>query len=397
MFPIFWRKQAASPTEKIRASPFAIAVARIYLPRLMSESKKVILAIIGSALLHFLIVVLFFLFSLMLPRIVVQASIPKTNKPLEVNLRTRPKPVATPVPVATTKAQPVVPTATATPPRDRALGTTLSSYGLTQSAAAPENPQFEADINSVAASEKPGEGDPNLPNQEGKERKARQFENKAMIVGQATPKPVAPVATPEPTPMGVTVVSTPTPAPGFNPTPVKERDLADKGKPKPKPSSTPDRKELALNRASPTPKPAATPATKALTSPELRSFVPMTEKTKVQGGAKTPGSAGVNAVATPRGRYQKLVYDAVGARWSYYVAQRQDLMMVGETAIEFYVTGQGRVENARVISNTANETFASYCLLSVTESTMPPIPDELAAALPDRRMRINFTFNLYPQ
>src|SRR5207302_8299923 len=107
--------------------------------------------------------------------------------------------------------------------------------------------------------------------------------------------------------------------------------------------------------------------------------------------------SGVDAVATPLGRYKRSIADAIGSRWYFYVNNRMDLISPGDVHIKFYVNQEGRVENAKILSNTANETFGSYCIQSITEAKIPPLPPELVPALDDGRLEVDYKFNVYTQ
>ena len=103
----------------------------------------------------------------------------------------------------------------------------------------------------------------------------------------------------------------------------------------------------------------------------------------------------MNTVGTPLGRYQKQMYDAVGARWYQHTAQKRDLISIGTARLTFTIDRSGRVINLRIAENTANESFASVCLQSVQELKMPPIPEDVASTLPPEGLTAELTFVLY--
>jgi len=65
--------------------------------------------------------------------------------------------------------------------------------------------------------------------------------------------------------------------------------------------------------------------------------------------------------------------DAVGARWYQHTHERQDLISIGTTRLTFTIDRSGKVNNLKVIENTANEAFAIVCLQSVQELKLPPM------------------------
>jgi outer membrane biosynthesis protein TonB len=115
----------------------------------------------------------------------------------------------------------------------------------------------------------------------------------------------------------------------------------------------------------------------------------------VAGSISNRGPSSVNAVGTPLGRYQKMMYDAVGARWYRHTAEKHDLISIGTTRLTFSIDRSGKISNLKVLENTANETFAIVCLQSVQELKLPPIPEDVAATLPPEGLQQELTFILY--
>ena len=142
---------------------------------------------------------------------------------------------------------------------------------------------------------------------------------------------------------------------------------------------------------------AAPPVTKR-PKPELAasSYQAQKEQTRITGRITNRGPSSVNAVGTPLGRYRKIVSDAIGSRWYYYISSKMDLASIGTANIHAEVDAQGRVQNLRVVSNNANEAFANICLQSFQEARIPPIPPELIATLPEGRLSLDFSFTNYP-
>ena len=95
------------------------------------------------------------------------------------------------------------------------------------------------------------------------------------------------------------------------------------------------------------------------------------------------------------GNSGKAISDAIGSRWYYYMKAKMDLVSVGTAVISAEVDEAGHVTNLRVVSNSANESFANICLQSFQEAKIAPIPPELIPTLPDGRMQLEFTFTTY--
>lgn len=324
----------------------------------MSERAKLSFALIASALLHVLALMVMVLWAWLHPADLASKAPPKK---LEVTLvRSLQKPTPAPVP-------PAKPIPAPTPERK-----VISSEGLQASSEAAAKSAFESDRNMKAASELPATGNAPLPSQAGKERPFNEFENKQYSLGR------------------------PDVAGGQN---IAEQQSTSAQQSK--------RVARALNDTLPTvgignPISKASSAVAqqkpANSAPGSRGgFQRQTERTRIEGSISNRGRNSVNAVATPLGRYRKAVADAIGSRWYYYINQRMDLITVGNVHIKFQVDPLGRVQNLSVLSNSANETFANYCLQSITQAKIPPIPPDLVPKLESGRLEIEYTFTIYPQ
>ncbi len=151
--------------------------------------------------------------------------------------------------------------------------------------------------------------------------------------------------------------------------------------------------------ATPTPEiPESAPPTNSRPRPERpkSTYQPETQQTRITGRISNRGPSAVNAVGTPLGKYQKVVSDAIGARWYYYVQDKIGLVSVGTAHVEAEVDEKGRIKNLKVLSNNGNETFANICLQSFQEAQIPPIPPDLITALPDGKLAIDIFFTVSP-
>jgi TonB family protein len=265
----------------------------------------------------------------------------------------------------------------------------------------PPDSMFESDKDTAAASEQPAKADAPLPTQEGKDTKDDLgFKNEQYSLAdqgqafstdpgrQAPAQPeqkeekqeeAKPVETPTPTPP-----PTPTPTPTPPPTPT------------PTPEIVPSDDQLAM--LEPTPTPLPTPTRRQQTLPQRQS-APITAYrqeqriTRMQGNINNRGRSSIAALGTPQGRFEKAVQDAVGSRWYYYVRERGDLINLGTVQIRFYVRSDGKVEDVKVLRNSSNETLASTSLQSIIEANIPPMPDDLAPMFSGDRMEFTMSFN----
>jgi outer membrane biosynthesis protein TonB len=228
---------------------------------------------------------------------------------------------------------------------------------------APKEKTFESNANSIAASEVPQTGNLPLPSQEGSDRTKLDLNSQNSSVAQqgAQAQPsVAPQqsATPQPTPQQ---------------TPISKSD------------------EFAMLTSRPTPRPTAASTPQRQQS----SYQPYKERTRLAGSITNRGTSAVNALGTPLGRYQKILFDAVGSHWYAYIEQKADLVSLGTTRVVFLVDRSGRVKSLKVLSNDSNEAFANVCLQAILDSKLPPIPDDVASALPPEGLESEITFTTF--
>ena len=237
-----------------------------------------------------------------------------------------------------------------------------------QSVEPPEEKTFESNANSIAASELPATGEAPLPSQTGKDRPMVDLETHSysLQMNGARPQPSA--------------------APQEN------------SKPSPAPQSTPQppltaAEQFAMLTAKPTPEVDRSIAP-APAQPRS-AYRAYKERTRISGRITNRGISSVNALGTPLGRYMKILLDAVGSRWYAFLDQKRDLINIGTTRVVFVVDRSGRVNNLKVIENTANEASANVCIQSIQEAQFPPIPDDLAATLPAEGLDMDIPFTIF--
>jgi hypothetical protein len=329
------------------------------------ERRMLLLAILASILLHLVVAVSLAAFGDRLQ----SAPIAEDDKPAELTL----------VNVA--------------PPAPAPLAPKNSMFVDTpEKRATPEQPKektFESNANSIAASEKPAEGNAPVPTQEGKERPALDLENEQyrLAMSGAQPTPPPPQNTPQPPP----------PPPSATP--------------QPSPSASPDSEMLAMLRATPppamrppdateiSPPPTAPPEqTRPTPRPQQPASAYRREQrqTRMRGNISNRGVSSVDALGTPLGRYSKLVYDAVGSRWYALVQQNGDRVNIGTVSVTFVVDRSGRITKLNLVSNTSDESFSNLCLQSIEDAKLPPIPEDVAGALPPEGLEQQVNFTIFP-
>jgi TonB family protein len=256
-----------------------------------------------------------------------------------------------------------------------------------ESAEKPNEQTFESNANSVAKSERPATGDLPLPSQDGKDRPGLELETHdyALQTEGAQPQPAQ-------TPPPQAKPSEP-PKPSPSPVATVEPDQLAMLK------STPPPPIKAPDETTPTPPPetavSSTPVPRPQPQKPASNYQAQKQQTRITGNISTRGPSSVNAVGTPLGRYQKQMYDAVGARWYQYMERRRDVIGIGTARLSFSIDRSGRVTNLRVLENTANEAFGGVCLQAVQELKLPPIPEDVASTLPAEGLQAELTFISY--
>jgi outer membrane biosynthesis protein TonB len=227
----------------------------------------------------------------------------------------------------------------------------------------PKEKTFESNANSIAASEQAAAGSMPLPSQDGSERTKLDFNSQAASLAQQGAQAQPSVAPQE----------SATPQPSAQPTPMTKSE------------------EFAMLTSRPTPRPtvASTPRQ------QRSSYQPLKERTRLAGSITNRGTSAVNAVGTPLGRYQKTLFDAIGSHWYAYIEQKADLVSLGTTRVSFWVDRSGRVKNLKVLSNDSNEAFANVCLQAILDSKLPPIPEDVAGALPPEGLESEIAFTTF--
>jgi hypothetical protein len=233
----------------------------------------------------------------------------------------------------------------------------------------PNEKTFESNANSIAASELPATGEAPLPSQTGKDRPLVDLETHAysLQMNGAQPQPgAAPQENSRPSPSPQSTVQPP---------PLTAAE------------------QFAMLTAKPNPEvnPSVAPASAQARS----SYRAYKERTRISGRITSRGISSPNALGTPLGRYMKILLDAVGSRWYAFIDQKRDLINIGTTRVVFVVDRSGRVNNLKVIENTANEASANVCIQSIQEAQLPPIPDDLADTLPSEGLDMDIPFTIF--
>ena len=250
----------------------------------------------------------------------------------------------------------------------------------------PEDSVFESDKDTHAASPLPAAGDAPVPTQDGRDQPGLSFENREYTAGpvprESSPavqprQETAPEPKPEPTPEPTPEESKP------KMTPQQSTQLALLEPPKPKTSPRPKTAKAVRQE----------PQQQAQT-PQPPGYQPQTRITRIRGNISNKGRAAVGATATPLGRYKKMLSDAIGSRWYFYVSEQLGLLNVGTVEVRFVVRQNGNVERVQVLRNSSNESFAACTVRAIMEADIPPIPKELVPMLEGSRIEIEYSFTI---
>jgi len=302
------------------------------------EARKVLWAFLAALFLHLVVA-----YSLATWGGIFSPALPVSEKPVELTIVD----LSTPPPIA---------------PKNSVFMETDESK---QSAEQPKEKTFESSANSIGASQLPATGGIPVPSQQGKDRSSVDLETHQYSLGNEGAQPRSSAAPQE----------SPKPSETPQPTPISEAE------------------QFAMLRSTPTPavRPSAVPTPEQPRS----SYRAQKEQTRLSGSITNRGASSVNALGTPLGRYQKILYDSIGSRWYYYVAKQRDLITIGTLRLVFSVDRSGRVTNLKIVENTSNESFANVCLQSVLEMQLPPIPEDLANSLPSEGLDAEMSFTMY--
>jgi TonB family protein len=257
----------------------------------------------------------------------------------------------------------------------------------------PEDSVFESDKDTHAASPLPAAGDAPVPTQDGRDLPGLSLENR-----EYTPGPVPRESAPPVQPRQETA-----PEPKPEEKKPEEKKPEEKKAEESKPKMTPQQNtQLALLEP---PKPKTPPRPKEAKAvrqeqqqqaqtPQPPGYQPQTRITRIRGNISNKGRAAVSATATPLGRYKKMLSDAIGSRWYFYVTEQLGLLNVGTMEVRFVVRENGKVERVQVLRNSSNESFAACTVRAIMEADIPPIPKELVPMLEGNRIEIEYSFTI---
>lgn len=217
---------------------------------------------------------------------------------------------------------------------------------------------FEGDRNTLASSPAPGQGNPNLPNNKGKNIPGQDLYNQRYSPNSA-PRPPAP--------------------------PVKQQQQKpNQQKPeKEKPAEKPDQVKMGQrdvtirqsgqltagdqdSSSSPPPDDAMAPQQPSEPAPAA-SFSSSRIASSMDGGAPDNGAPSIAVKETEEGRYKVKMYRAIGSRWYQYVHMDTGLLNIGTVKIKFYVHSNGTITDLQVTIGQDNSALLAISRRSIME------------------------------
>ena len=221
-----------------------------------------------------------------------------------------------------------------------------------------ENTPFEGDRNTLASSSSPGQGNPFVPNIQGRDIPSQDLYNQRYSPTAAQSVPAPPVRPQLPKP---------------------DADKPDKPADKTEPekmtrnqmSVRPNGQLRANDRSTSTGSRSAQQA--AEPSPPA-SFSTSRIAGKMPGGAPSGDAASIGVKETEEGRYKVKLYRAIGSRWYQYVHMDTGLLNIGSVKIKFYVKSDGTISDLQVTSgrdNTALEAISRRSIMEVSGQLEP--------------------------
>ena len=125
-------------------------------------------------------------------------------------------------------------------------------------------------------------------------------------------------------------------------------------------------------------------------------FQPQTRKNELKGTITNRGSAAVNAVDTPLGRYMRKVTSAIEKEWNRKRVAKSDFVTYGNIRLRFHVNRKGKVEGLKILNpDKANPIMQDFTLSAVLEAPIPPIPAGLLPILEKERLPITYDIIIY--
>lgn len=117
-------------------------------------------------------------------------------------------------------------------------------------------------------------------------------------------------------------------------------------------------------------------------------------KTRLTGKFSFGRRPTLDVEATPMGRYQAIVYRAIGEQWYRQCDLNRDLIVAGTVRVRILIAKNGRVASMRQTSRVgASEVQKSFTFLAIKLARLPAMPPEVSGELVGDVLEMFFDFN----
>jgi hypothetical protein len=125
-------------------------------------------------------------------------------------------------------------------------------------------------------------------------------------------------------------------------------------------------------------------------------FQPQTRQNEQRGTISNKGASAADAVDTPMGRYMRKVTAAIEKEWNRKRVTKSDFVTYGNIRLKFFVDHAGKVRELRIDNpDKANPVMQDFTLSAVLEAPIPPIPKNLLSDLTDGRLPVTYDIIIY--
>lgn len=124
-------------------------------------------------------------------------------------------------------------------------------------------------------------------------------------------------------------------------------------------------------------------------------FTPEERQNIVNGKLTNIGQNAVDAEDTPMGRYQQSIRMAIAKIWHRYRQDNADFVSWGVLKLEFHVDRGGGVNGLKILENNANSVLAEFSVKAIMDAKLPPMPEEVAKEVGGGDMKMNYDIIIY--
>jgi len=125
------------------------------------------------------------------------------------------------------------------------------------------------------------------------------------------------------------------------------------------------------------------------------NFSPEERQNVVNGKLTNIGQNAVDAEDTPMGRYQQDIRLAIAKKWHRYRQDNADYVSWGILKLEFRVDRRGNVNGLRILENKANSVLAEFSVKAIMEAELPPMPEEVVEEVGAGDMKMSYDIIIY--